>query len=160
VVNTNWDLFFDKSTSKYYLLYEKMWLTAASLGRALDHHDEVDGRHDQDARSAELRGREKGHSSNWANPENWNCRHLAAGKGISLKFLLDSESVLLFFKTAGFSRQPTPPFPNSNASVSAESATPWVTTAAFWCKVDVAGLQQSPASFPTAATFESGFEYM
>ncbi len=31
VVNINWDLFFDKSTSKYYLLYEKMWLTATSL---------------------------------------------------------------------------------------------------------------------------------
>ena len=31
VVNTNWDLFFDKGTSKYYLLYEKLWLTAASL---------------------------------------------------------------------------------------------------------------------------------
>ncbi len=31
VVNTNWDLFFDKGTSKYYLLYEKMWLTSASL---------------------------------------------------------------------------------------------------------------------------------
>jgi hypothetical protein len=31
VVNTNWDLFFDKGTSKYYLLYEKIWLTAASL---------------------------------------------------------------------------------------------------------------------------------
>jgi len=32
VVNTNWDLFFDKSSSKYYLLDEKKWLTATSLG--------------------------------------------------------------------------------------------------------------------------------
>src|SRR2546422_4743082 len=31
VVNTNWDLFFDKSNSKYYLLDKKTWLTAASL---------------------------------------------------------------------------------------------------------------------------------
>ncbi len=31
VVNTNWDLFFDKTSSKYFLLYEKMWLTAASV---------------------------------------------------------------------------------------------------------------------------------
>ncbi len=31
VVNTNWDLFFDKTDSKYYLLNQKMWLTAASL---------------------------------------------------------------------------------------------------------------------------------
>jgi hypothetical protein len=31
VVNTNWDLFFDKSSSKYYLLHEKTWLTAASM---------------------------------------------------------------------------------------------------------------------------------
>ena len=31
VVNTNWDLFFDKSDSKYYLLDEKRWLTAAAL---------------------------------------------------------------------------------------------------------------------------------
>jgi hypothetical protein len=31
VVNTNWDLFFDKTSSKYYLLNEKTWLTAASL---------------------------------------------------------------------------------------------------------------------------------
>lgn len=31
VVNTNWDLFFDKPASKYYLLNGKTWLTAASL---------------------------------------------------------------------------------------------------------------------------------
>ncbi|MGB9435985.1 MAG: hypothetical protein WBQ89_27295, partial [Candidatus Acidiferrum sp.] len=31
VVNTNWDLFFDKSSSKYYLLNEKTWLTATAL---------------------------------------------------------------------------------------------------------------------------------
>ena len=31
VVNTNWDLFFDKSSSKYFLLHEKTWLTAAAL---------------------------------------------------------------------------------------------------------------------------------
>jgi hypothetical protein len=31
VVNTNWDLFFDKSSSKYFLLHEKTWLTATSL---------------------------------------------------------------------------------------------------------------------------------
>jgi hypothetical protein len=31
VVNTNWDLFFDKSSSKYYLLNEKSWLTASAL---------------------------------------------------------------------------------------------------------------------------------
>jgi hypothetical protein len=31
VVNTNWDLFFDKSTSQYYLLNVNQWLTAASL---------------------------------------------------------------------------------------------------------------------------------
>jgi len=31
VVNTNWDLFFDKSSSKYYLLNEKTWLTATTL---------------------------------------------------------------------------------------------------------------------------------
>jgi hypothetical protein len=31
VVNTNWDLFFDKPTSKYFLLHEKTWLMAASL---------------------------------------------------------------------------------------------------------------------------------
>jgi hypothetical protein len=31
VVNTNWDLFFDKTASKYYLLHEKTWLTAAAL---------------------------------------------------------------------------------------------------------------------------------
>jgi hypothetical protein len=31
VVNTNWGLFFDKSASKFYLLNEKQWLTAAAL---------------------------------------------------------------------------------------------------------------------------------
>jgi hypothetical protein len=31
VVNTNWDLFFDKTSSKYFLLNDKMWLTAAAL---------------------------------------------------------------------------------------------------------------------------------
>ena len=31
VVNTNWDVFFDKSYSQYYLLNDKQWLTAASL---------------------------------------------------------------------------------------------------------------------------------
>ncbi len=31
VVNTNWDLFFDKTSSKFFLLYKKMWLTAAAL---------------------------------------------------------------------------------------------------------------------------------
>jgi hypothetical protein len=31
VVNTNWSLFFDKSASKYYLLNDKQWLTAADL---------------------------------------------------------------------------------------------------------------------------------
>jgi hypothetical protein len=31
VVNTNWGLFFDKSASKFYLLNDKQWLTAASL---------------------------------------------------------------------------------------------------------------------------------
>jgi hypothetical protein len=31
VVNTNWDLFFDKSYSQYYLLNDKQWLTAAAL---------------------------------------------------------------------------------------------------------------------------------
>jgi hypothetical protein len=31
VVNTNWDLFFDKSTSKYYLLNDKQWLSASRL---------------------------------------------------------------------------------------------------------------------------------
>ena len=31
VVNTNWDLFFDKSTKKYYLLDGKKWLTATSF---------------------------------------------------------------------------------------------------------------------------------
>jgi hypothetical protein len=31
VVNTNWDLFFDKTTSKFFMLYKKMWLTAAAL---------------------------------------------------------------------------------------------------------------------------------
>jgi len=31
VVNTNWDLFFDKPSSKYFLLNGKTWLTAASL---------------------------------------------------------------------------------------------------------------------------------
>jgi hypothetical protein len=31
VVNTNWGLFFDKAASKYYLLNDKQWLTAASL---------------------------------------------------------------------------------------------------------------------------------
>jgi hypothetical protein len=31
VVNTNWDLFFDKTSSKYFLLHEKTWLTADSL---------------------------------------------------------------------------------------------------------------------------------
>ena len=31
VVNTNWDLFFDKSTKRYYLLGEGMWLTAENL---------------------------------------------------------------------------------------------------------------------------------
>jgi hypothetical protein len=31
VVNTNWDLFFDKSSSKYYLLHGKQWLTARDL---------------------------------------------------------------------------------------------------------------------------------
>ncbi len=31
VVNTNWDVFFDKSSSRYFLLHEKTWLTAASL---------------------------------------------------------------------------------------------------------------------------------
>jgi hypothetical protein len=31
VVNTNWDLFFDKPSSKYYLLNGKTWLAAASL---------------------------------------------------------------------------------------------------------------------------------
>lgn len=32
VVNTNWDLFFDKSTKEYYLLNDKTWLTAKELG--------------------------------------------------------------------------------------------------------------------------------
>jgi hypothetical protein len=31
VVNTNWDLFFDKPSAKYFLLNGKTWLTAASL---------------------------------------------------------------------------------------------------------------------------------
>jgi hypothetical protein len=31
VVNTNWDLFFDKSAKKYYLLVENVWLTATDL---------------------------------------------------------------------------------------------------------------------------------
>jgi hypothetical protein len=31
VVNTNWDLFFDKPSSKYFLLNGKTWLTAAAL---------------------------------------------------------------------------------------------------------------------------------
>ncbi len=31
VVNTNWDLFFDKTSAKFFLLYKKMWLTAAAL---------------------------------------------------------------------------------------------------------------------------------
>jgi hypothetical protein len=31
VVNTNWDLFFDKSQKRYYLLNERMWLTAQDL---------------------------------------------------------------------------------------------------------------------------------
>ena len=31
VVNTNWDLFFDRTSSKYFLLHEKTWLTADSL---------------------------------------------------------------------------------------------------------------------------------
>jgi hypothetical protein len=31
VVNTNWDLFFDKSKKKYYLLEQPMWLTAQDL---------------------------------------------------------------------------------------------------------------------------------
>jgi hypothetical protein len=31
VVNTNWDVFFDKAYSQYYLLNDKQWLTAASL---------------------------------------------------------------------------------------------------------------------------------
>jgi hypothetical protein len=45
-----------------------------------------------------------------ANPENRNCRYLAASKGISLNFLLDSETAILFFRAAGFTRPPTPPF--------------------------------------------------
>src|ERR1700722_4564317 len=32
VVNSNWDLFFEKPSSKYYLLAETRWLTASSLG--------------------------------------------------------------------------------------------------------------------------------
>ena len=32
VVNSNWDLFFDKPSSKYYLLAETRWLTASTLG--------------------------------------------------------------------------------------------------------------------------------
>ena len=32
VVNTNWNIFFDKSESKYYLLNERQWLTAEALG--------------------------------------------------------------------------------------------------------------------------------
>ncbi|TDO83054.1 hypothetical protein EV143_102318 [Flavobacterium chryseum] len=31
VVNTNWDLFYDKSSKKYYLLAENVWLTATDL---------------------------------------------------------------------------------------------------------------------------------
>jgi hypothetical protein len=31
LVNTNWDVFFDKSASQYYLLNDKQWLAAASL---------------------------------------------------------------------------------------------------------------------------------
>lgn len=31
VVNTNWDLFFDKPSKKYYLLVENVWLTATDL---------------------------------------------------------------------------------------------------------------------------------
>jgi hypothetical protein len=31
LVNTNWDVFFDKTYSQYYLLNDKQWLTAASL---------------------------------------------------------------------------------------------------------------------------------
>jgi len=31
VVNTNWDLFFDKPSKKYYLLVENIWLTATDL---------------------------------------------------------------------------------------------------------------------------------
>ena len=31
VVNTNWDLFFDKPSKKYYLLVEKIWLTSTDL---------------------------------------------------------------------------------------------------------------------------------
>ncbi len=32
VVNTNWDLFFEKSKGDYYLLNDKMWLTSKNLG--------------------------------------------------------------------------------------------------------------------------------
>ena len=31
VVNTNWDLFYDKKTKNYYLLTDKTWLSAPAL---------------------------------------------------------------------------------------------------------------------------------
>jgi hypothetical protein len=31
VVNTNWNLFFEKSRKRYYLLADKIWLTAQDL---------------------------------------------------------------------------------------------------------------------------------
>jgi hypothetical protein len=47
-------------------------------------------------------------SNNKANPEKWNYRYPAAGKGIWLNFLADSEPAFSFFKTAGFNRSRTP----------------------------------------------------
>jgi hypothetical protein len=40
-----------------------------------------------------------------ANSERKNFRYLATGNGV-----LNSESAILFFKTVGFNRSPTPPF--------------------------------------------------
>jgi hypothetical protein len=48
-------------------------------------------------------------AKNQANPRNRNRRYLAAGKGISLNFLSDSEPAILFFKTAAFNHSATPP---------------------------------------------------
>jgi hypothetical protein len=63
VVNTNWGLFFDKSTSKYYLLNEKQWLTAPALEGPWTAKTKLPQRYIQAARPAELGGRQEGDPS-------------------------------------------------------------------------------------------------
>jgi hypothetical protein len=58
VVNTNWNIFFDKTESRYYLLNEQQWLTAKAL-----ENDEVAQGDVGPAQPTELGGHKESHSA-------------------------------------------------------------------------------------------------